>query len=375
MVFEKSPLTIENLYTFARAAGISEEDIAIMQEFRQTVVNDPELLKNYTELFDILHSNSNTPFTTDKYPEISEFTCKFRLLLALSWIPCIINSFRKKHFPEKVLTETMHDINTWVKHCRRNYGFTGLHKWATLYWLSGHARGTLVQLGRLQFNIEAKFLNTSTVFRNRRSGELLALAGDNIIFDNEGLPHLEEVPQCWRSSYKETNASAAGNPVSCYGITAKEPVTLNFDQWEKVLAPGDPVINIHIPELGPMTVEACSDSVAQAAAFAAEYYPDHHWKAINVTSWFNDPLYERYLPESSNIIKFHTAGYLLPEALKTDPVVRVFPGTEPFDGGSTLQKAVYKMLQDGISGCRATLILLREDLPWRENVYRTKENK
>lgn len=370
MILENSPLTEKNLADFAADAGICEEDIARMQKFRQMVVNDPKLLNIYTALFDRLHDG--TPFATDKFPEINEFTCQLRLLLALSWVPCIKAAFTRKNFPEKIMRDTMHDINTWVKHCRRNYHCTGLHKWATLFWLSGHAKASLVQLGRLQYNIEAKFLNASSVFRCRQTGKIQALAGNDILFDRDGLPHEQEMPEYWRSIYREDNHRVTGNPVSVYGVTAENTISLELDQWEKILAAGDPVINIHIPELGPMTVEACRDSVNQAVAFAAEYYPEHHWKAINVTSWFNDPLYEKYLPETSNVIKFHTAGYLLPEPFKTDPICRVFPGQEPFDGGSALQRAVYRMLQDGITGCRATLILLREDLPWRENVYRHK---
>ncbi|HET8895332.1 MAG TPA: hypothetical protein VFM96_14665 [Gaiellaceae bacterium] len=61
---------------------------------------------------------------------------------------------------------------------------------------------------------------------------------------------------------------------------------------------GDGVLDVHIPETGPLTPVACDASFARAR----EVFPDHHTAACR--SWLLDPALADVLPEDSNIVRF-----------------------------------------------------------------------
>jgi hypothetical protein len=67
---------------------------------------------------------------------------------------------------------------------------------------------------------------------------------------------------------------------------------------------GDWVLGIHIPETGPLTPEAVDDSLRQAKAFFARYFPDKPVRAGTCVSWLLDPYLLDHLPPESNTARF-----------------------------------------------------------------------
>lgn len=67
---------------------------------------------------------------------------------------------------------------------------------------------------------------------------------------------------------------------------------------------GANVLEIHIPESGPLLLEACDQSFAAARDFFARYYPDFAYQCFTCHSWLLDSTLLDYLPDSSNILKF-----------------------------------------------------------------------
>lgn len=79
------------------------------------------------------------------------------------------------------------------------------------------------------------------------------------------------------------------------------------------LAPGDLVIDIHIPEGGPMDFDACGDSLRQAIEFLPKHFPTPSPPvAFYCCSWFLDPQYAQILPAHSNIVRFLREFQLYP---------------------------------------------------------------
>lgn len=70
------------------------------------------------------------------------------------------------------------------------------------------------------------------------------------------------------------------------------------------LTTGDPILEIHIPEGSPMTVEACDESFAMARDFFKKYFPDYTYKAFTCGSWLLDDTLKDHLKASSNILAF-----------------------------------------------------------------------
>jgi hypothetical protein len=145
-------------------------------------------------------------------------------------------------------------------------------------------------------------------------------------------------------------------------------MTLSKTEWEVALAPGDPVINTHIPESGPLKPVDCRKSIFRARDFFAKYLPDYPWKAIVCDSWLLDPQLPKILPPTSNILAFQNAAYLLPFPGEADTVFRCFGVKGARDGVATvplrtsLQHTFAKFLKDGHRFHYGSGVLLRGDL-------------
>jgi hypothetical protein len=130
------------------------------------------------------------------------------------------------------------------------------------------------------------------------------------------------------------------------GYAEKNEISLDLTQWKKIMGPGDWTIHYHIPGGGGMTPEASAAAFEEAAEFFAKYFPDKPVKVIWSNSWFFNPVYKEYLPES-NITKLSKAGYLFPVASTGKDGLRFVFGREDDDFDSyecktSLQKAVMR---------------------------------
>lgn len=66
-----------------------------------------------------------------------------------------------------------------------------------------------------------------------------------------------------------------------------------------------PILSLHIPDFsGPMTPDACDESITQAADFFSRIIPDKKITRATCESWLLDPQLADYLPHQSNIILF-----------------------------------------------------------------------
>jgi hypothetical protein len=67
-----------------------------------------------------------------------------------------------------------------------------------------------------------------------------------------------------------------------------------------------PHLGIHVPEVGgPLSPEACDDSLRRARPFFDRYFPEHGARlGLGVPSWIRDPQLAEYLPEKSNVVQY-----------------------------------------------------------------------
>lgn len=118
-----------------------------------------------------------------------------------------------------------------------------------------------------------------------------------------------------------------------------------------LLSPGDQVINLHIPEDGPMRMEDCLDSMRRMAAFFSEYRPQINWKGFLCESWLLDTQLRAMLPENSNIVKFQDMGQHYYVCETRDSVFRIFgtPETDPdsVKNPTSLQRKAAEFIRNG----------------------------
>lgn len=110
---------------------------------------------------------------------------------------------------------------------------------------------------------------------------------------------------------------------------------------------GDGVLDIHIPETGPLDQDACDASFVRAR----EVYP-HHQTAI-CTSWLLDPLLADVLPADSNIVRFQRRFELVAAEQDADHDVLRFvfhtydTDLDKLDPTTTLERALVAHLRAG----------------------------
>lgn len=118
---------------------------------------------------------------------------------------------------------------------------------------------------------------------------------------------------------------------------------------------GTPVLEVHIPGDGPFTPEACDVSFQRARPFFHAHFPDERHEHGTCRSWLLDPQLTKFLPETSNIVRFQRRWTPFGPTPDCDSDVLEFvrhvpPGTGDLAAlprGTTLQRAIVSHLQSG----------------------------
>ncbi|MGA8115646.1 MAG: acyltransferase domain-containing protein [Actinocatenispora sp.] len=117
------------------------------------------------------------------------------------------------------------------------------------------------------------------------------------------------------------------------------------------LPAGTVVLTVHIPETGPMTPDACAESLRRAPGFFARLGTVA--SAATCQSWLLDDQLAEYLPADSNIVRFQRRFRPLPVTQESDEAIVgfVFRRTDPdladLPQRTTLERAVVTHLRAG----------------------------
>ncbi len=87
---------------------------------------------------------------------------------------------------------------------------------------------------------------------------------------------------------------------------------------------GDPVMEIHIPDTGPLTPEECDASIAMAKAFFPKHFPEFSWNIFTCHSWLLDDTLQQLLPAHSNVLKFQKRFTIVSKSRSDDILGFVF---------------------------------------------------
>ena len=116
---------------------------------------------------------------------------------------------------------------------------------------------------------------------------------------------------------------------------------------------GDPALGVHIPESGPLTPEACDESLAQAGPFFDRHFPETKTHLGICTSWLLDPQLADYLDAGSNILRFQRRFTLVGDGYDGDADVlrfvfhRIGPRIDDLPQRTTLERAIVTHLRAG----------------------------
>lgn len=253
---------------------------------------------------------SNMRQWPETIPALGDDTGLLYLLVALGALPIMRRLDEERGIPEEITRAT----TTHYAASTRCYAMHHDGRWgilpATLFWLRNHTAGELHKLGRLEYMVRP-FRGLMEVYRNA-SGEVVALATEGTDFTAKGLRDAGGSEGGWIAHLQKRAESVTGTPISPAGHALKQEVTLDLCEWKLVLSTGDPIIEMHIPPGGGMSLERCEDSMRRAIDFFSEYYPERSFLGFSTASWILDPGLEQIVGPESNMVKFLKELYLFP---------------------------------------------------------------
>ena len=259
---------------------------------------------------------------------------------------------RERGIDEASTLAGFRDLGRWMDEYARAHGHLGFDR---VGWLDGTVRGTLLEFGRLQCNCSA-WTGSQRVFRHRseRRVSMLMIAGVDLRADgrHQGICGQPFDPEGWTSAFSEGPDGWRGSPVDSRGRAQRAEMHLPAAEWEAALAPGDPIWYVHIPASGPLTSEACRDSLLTHRERLPQCFPEHHAKAFISVSWMFDAQLADHLPADANLVRFQRAFHLHPHPdFSGDQIKERVLGRSKMDWRdcvptSSLQRAV-------IAHCRA----------------------
>lgn len=264
------------------------------------------------------------------FPESGEDAPMFPLFALLSGLPDVRAAWDRRGIPRDTQRETLSDLELWATVYRANHGVWGFDN---LGWLMFHFGGKLIRLGRLQF-LPGTMIRFAYVFRHRSSARVQLLCPDGIVYNAAGWTYWKrgerDEPNLWTSSFVHADGIVRGSPITEGGTAMREPITLRDAEWERILAPGDPVLELHIPAGEPLTEASCRASVDRAREFFPRHDPEHPFHGFTCWAWLLDPFLQKILPPAANLVRFQKLFHLFP-ASGNDQIVleRIFGEKRP----------------------------------------------
>jgi hypothetical protein len=268
------------------------------------------------------------------------------VLTLLGRLPWLREAYRAHGIDETVLRATLQDLPLWMGVCRNLTGRYGLIEYD---WLCRHFRFKLFRLGRLQF-MAAPGVMPARVYRNRR-GETEALAPDGNCYTpggeadgTNGRFH----PDAWAARLWKEDAAIFGHRIVS-GRAEPALTKLPLAEWRPVYAPGEPVLEVHIPAGEPLLPGAALESLAEAPRFFARHFGGCAAKLFTCESWIMDEALRTMLPEG-NLLAFQRLFELVPFASSDRQMIdRVFgfsaPGVFLPENPTRLQRAIHRWYQ------------------------------
>lgn len=303
----------------------------------------------------------------------------FNVLVLLAGLPETHTFYAARAIPPRVARDTLADIARLMTMHHRIHGRWGVDP-RYVGWLCRHLRGEIYHLARLQFE-PGPFGLAARAFRHRATQVVIALGEDGIRYradgQRDGAGGVYDPPGAWTAHLRWEPGAVVGSPILPTGAARQANVRLSLTAWQQVLAPGDPVLHVHIPE-GPPPLDpaSCKQSFEEALAFFPRYFPEQPFAAFDCASWLLDAQLEALLPAASNLVRFQREMYLVPIPSDGCSVFEYVFDRAPADlrrapRDTALRRALLDHLLGGGHLRDGGCFLLPRDLPrWGEQCYR-----
>ncbi|MBE5989635.1 MAG: hypothetical protein E7250_18135 [Paenibacillaceae bacterium] len=261
----------------------------------------------------------------------------------------LVQELEKQGIPEAVIRDSFKDVEIWIQSFRKYHkGQVGLDR---IEWVFRSLTGKVRRFCSLQFE-EVTYEFPFLIFENRQSGEFQAVAGPDLMIDQNGYISGTNGRSviCETKTFLDFGDRAlTGYRVDLESGTVKmdTSVVLNRKEWELKLAPGEKAIAVHIPEGSDLS----PDSIDSSFHRAKNYYEN---QILVCDSWLLDPHLKHILPETSKIISFMNRFHKMPVLTGQPQILERVMGfdftmeaLEHFSCTTSLQASLKKYLLEG----------------------------
>ena len=327
------------------------------------------------ENFDINKLSALIPLLDSVKPD---FSAVFFLWITLGTVPRLRQRNESRGIPDEITKATLWDIAIAQRRYAR-YHDNKIGMQPRLFgWHRLITTGDLHRVGRFEY-IARPFRGRLRAFRNTQNHQVIALSSPEIKYSAEGYFPLAEEEADWSSDFAVTESTFQGHPVSPRGFACSHTVEISRDDWKEVLAPGDVILEIHIPEGEALSEEACRQSFADAISFFAKFYPEVKARSFACYSWLFNTQFETLFAPASNIVGWQREVYEFPmPSTGGDGLYFIFgqdkidPSTAPRD--SQLRRAILEHLEAGNTLRSGGMFFLFDDLEkYGTQCYRAME--
>ena len=358
---------------------ICPEALEALAQAANTIAADDDLLALLRLWHDLIfHSGQAPGFEIAQWPlpteRLGDIADLFTSVVFLTGARHVYAMHQAIGIGAEVTSHTLSDLDIWLKQYQDRHGKWGM---AQPWWMVLHFTGKLFWLGRLQFRAE-KFGPHLRAYRSNRTHQVVALLETGAKVRRDGQMDGSDGicdSDAWTCELVTSKEIIRGCPVSPLGTISPDPVELDAAEWRQALAPGDQILEVHIPASGKMDHDECGESFGCAVEFYHRYFPGCDFAAFTCISWLLDPQLTRLLPEQSNIVRFLREYYLFPVKSDDSQVFERVFGERPKDLASAprttgLQKAVLDYVLAGNRLRMGGGFILTDDFDWGHATYR-----
>ena len=305
---------IRRLRAEAAWAGVNPASCDLIVQAADDLLRRPERLADLARCATSLFSpDAWQPEAWKDVPRDNTAGERFFLILPLLQHLAQMRAFyAAQAIPDTVLHDTLADFQIWIDTNQQRTGAPGFRE---VGWMREHLCGRVIRLGRLQFQPSTFDMPFVVLAHRQRRETCVAACGgrrvtaSGVYADSEGAagPFIE------LTYVEEQGEIRQAHRVQPDGFLAPRPTTFAPGEWERRLAAGDPVLNLHIPAGAPLDFDACRDSFVQAASFYPRHFPERATaRAVVCGSWLFNPGLCDILPGTSNIVRFQRAFLRVP---------------------------------------------------------------
>lgn len=250
-------------------------------------------------------------------PEVAEGVVPALFALAL---PGAIEQLRGDGLDENMICDTLRDYGIWARFYERLMGRPGIGEisWETCFMV-----GRIYKIGRLEYEFRHTYRPPYTIYRDRADGTLLPVPNAGVEVDAQGFLALG-APAVFTTVCEEKEGWLRYNQVDTERARIlPQLVATPMERLEPLLTGGMQVLNIHIPECGPLSQAQVQSSLEQAQAFFAARGLES--RIAICESWLLDPALLTYGADCGNIVSFQRRFTKYPECtMESAAVSRVF---------------------------------------------------